>query len=236
MMTTLTRLSTTRRLSSTHRSAPTQHPLSGIAPPLVALLAGLAVMGACNKPTDVDSDRSVIVKAPKHKKILGGGEVDLGPPPERVAVALQALKIGLKVRLQTAMQAGGPAAALEACNHDASEIAKRAQVEGIKVGRTSHRLRNPSNAPPAWAAKYVSQAAGKRLDKVPGRMTVDLGDGKRGYLEMIGTATMCLSCHGPSNDLDPALKTRLAQLYPKDQATGFRSGDVRGWFWAEYTR
>ncbi|MCO4763696.1 MAG: DUF3365 domain-containing protein [Myxococcales bacterium] len=190
----------------------------------------LALTG-CNKP----ASNAKPVKAPKHKKVLGGGEVDLGAPPPKVAAALKSLKMGLKGRLQAAMKAGGPVNALAACNTDAAKITASSQADGITLGRTSDRLRNPKNKAPAWATKYVQGAAGKRLDKVPGRMTVDIGGGKKGYLEMIGTAGLCLTCHGPSADLSPKLKTRLAKLYPDDKATGYSAGEVRGWFWAEYT-
>jgi hypothetical protein len=42
---------------------------------------------------------------------------------------------------------------------------------------------------------------------------------------------MCLACHGES--LEPAVAAKLAAAYPKDQATGFRAGDLRGAFWVE---
>lgn len=202
---------------------------------LMLTMVGLSFGGVgCQKQASPDTTPQVLT-APKHKKVLGGGTVELGAPPAKVAAALKGLKMGLKVRLQGAMKAGGPIAALTACNHDAPGITATAQAAGIKVGRTSHRLRNPANTVPKWAAEYVAKAADKRLDKVPGRMTVNIEGGKKGYLEMIGTASMCLRCHGPSNDLDPKLKAKIATLYPNDTATGFSTGDVRGWFWAEYT-
>lgn len=34
----------------------------------------------------------------------------------------------------------------------------------------------------------------------------------------------CLSCHGT----DPDVATSIAALYPKDKATGFRPGELRG--------
>ncbi len=33
--------------------------------------------------------------------------------------------------------------------------------------------------------------------------------------------------------LDPAVKEVLASGYPRDEATGFAEGDLRGWFWIE---
>lgn len=56
------------------------------------------------------------------------------------------------------------------------EIVER-QVAGIAVGRTSHRLRDPGNAPRPWARSYVAGIApsAKAADYAP--VVVDL----RGY-------------------------------------------------------
>ena len=35
-------------------------------------------------------------------------------------------------------------------------------------------------------------------------------------------------CHG--SGLDPALKAEIERLYPDDQATGFKAGELRGAF------
>ncbi|HEY6099429.1 MAG TPA: hypothetical protein VIW03_08370, partial [Anaeromyxobacter sp.] len=48
-------------------------------------------------------------------------------------------------------------------------------VAGVEVGRTSARLRNPRNAPPAWARAYVAQTDGRKAaDVAPAAF--DLGD------------------------------------------------------------
>jgi len=41
-------------------------------------------------------------------------------------------------------------------------------------------------------------------------------------------AEPCLMCHG--SGLDPALKAEIERLYPDDQATGFKAGELRGAF------
>jgi hypothetical protein len=33
--------------------------------------------------------------------------------------------------------------------------------------------------------------------------------------------------------LSPAVREELKERYPADQATGFKDGDLRGWFWVE---
>lgn len=39
---------------------------------------------------------------------------------------------------------------------------------------------------------------------------------------------VCLTCHG--TDISPAVTAKLKELYPKDIATGYKEGDIRGAF------
>lgn len=42
---------------------------------------------------------------------------------------------------------------------------------------------------------------------------------------------MCLTCHGA--DLAPDVQAAIAERYPDDRATGYRTGELRGVIWAE---
>jgi hypothetical protein len=101
--------------------------------------------------------------------------------------------------------------------------------ENITVGRTSHRLRNPANAPEDWMLPLLEEY--RNSVPAPGSFrTVDLGARGTGYVEPITLQPMCTTCHGES--VDPALAARIRELYPTDEATGFRVGELRGLFWA----
>ena len=76
---------------------------------------------------------------------------------------------------------------------------------------------------------FLDRWKGRPAKEVPGRV-VDLGD-RIGVLRPIGTAPLCLTCHGPA--LAPEVREALAAKYPKDAARGFREGDLRGLLWAE---
>ncbi len=146
--------------------------------------------------------------------------------------AMNALQQALLTELSAAMKQGGPPAAITVCHDQAVAIAdKVAQEQGIALGRTSHRLRNPANAPRPWAKAAVEQAAGAKAASAQ-RLVVDLGE-RVGVLRPIGTADMCLRCHGAPDEVRQQIGTALAASYPKDQATGFSAGDLRGWMWAE---
>ncbi len=149
---------------------------------------------------------------------------------ERGAALLQPFKRDLKQALTTGLQEG-PAAAVSACKLEAPAIAARLSTAGVTMGRTSHRLRNPKNAGPAWADAVLQQYL-KNVDAAAPELR-ELDDGRTGYVEPIRMQAMCLTCHGAS--LAPDLAARIEAAYPEDQATGFELGDVRGVFWVAFS-
>lgn len=146
--------------------------------------------------------------------------------------AIAALQRRLAGRLLEELRQGGPARALAVCREEAPALtAETARSQGIRVGRTSHRLRNPANQAPAWAEGLVAAAADRKAASV--RPTVvDLGE-RVGVLRPIATAGVCLQCHGPATGLSPEVRTFLAAAYPDDRAVGFAAGDLRGFAWGE---
>lgn len=109
--------------------------------------------------------------------------------------------------------------------------ARIARTQGVELGRTSHRLRNPANAPRAWARAVVEGAVGAKAAAESLRV-FDLGE-RVGVLRPIGTAPMCTRCHGAAETVRAAIGPVLAAAYPKDEAVGFAPGDLRGFMWAE---
>lgn len=155
-----------------------------------------------------------------------GGEAPPGVL-ERGAEVIAPFRRAMKQALQEGM-ARGPAEAIAACRVRAPEIARDLSRDGVRVGRTSHRLRNPANVPPEWArpllAAYVEEPAAEPR-------AVRREDGGWGYVEPIFTQPLCLNCHGET--LAPEVAARIEALYPQDEATGFEAGELRGLFWAE---
>ena len=138
----------------------------------------------------------------------------------------------LRRELTAALDQGGPAFAINSCHVDVTGVIQRiARGEGVTAGRTSDRLRNPTNIPATWAAPLVSANAGRRARDVDG-YAVDLGAAV-GVLRPIVEQPMCASCHGPVDRLDPAVRKVLAERYPADKGLGFTEGEIRGWFWVE---
>lgn len=148
---------------------------------------------------------------------------------EQGAALLLPFKQGLKTTLVAGLDEG-PAAAVSACHVAAPRIAGDLSRGGVRVGRSSHRLRNPANRPPDWAAPLLAGYVAATDKRAPRAVT--LPDDRVGYVEPIFVQPLCLSCHGEK--LAPAVAERIATLYPEDAATGFETGDFRGIFWVEF--
>lgn len=154
------------------------------------------------------------------------------PAVERAWTAFQQVQERLQGRLLEELGSKGPAGAVRICREEAPALTQAVSVEsGIVLGRTSHRLRNPANQPRTWAQTYVTANAGRAASEVE-PVWFDLGT-RIGVLRSIPTVGPCLLCHGNREAMDPQLRAVLAELYPTDQAVGFREGDLRGFFWAE---
>lgn len=149
--------------------------------------------------------------------------ISMDVPPKLLAV------------LQAEIAKSGPEGAIAVCQVQAPALARAAsQQTGWNVKRVSLRNRNPKAVPDAWeraaledfdrrAAAHESAATLERYEAVR-------EDGKTVYrfMRALPTGELCLACHGPVEQLSPAVKAKLAALYPDDRATGYRVGQIRG--------
>jgi uncharacterized protein (TIGR01244 family) len=149
---------------------------------------------------------------------------------ERAISARDQLFNRLMAELTQALANDGPAGAIPVCKERAPQIARTvAGEQGVMIGRTGERLRNPANAAPAWAAALTVETG----TGFPSPRFAANTDGSMGAVLPIKLASTCVACHGEADRLDPAVKSALTAAYPKDRATGFKEGDLRGWFWVE---
>jgi rubrerythrin len=146
---------------------------------------------------------------------------------DAATAARQALSGSLFAELSKAMGEGGTVAAIDGCATRAPAIAAEVAAErGVRIGRTSYKLRNPKNTAPVWADLA--------LDERPQEpMFFADRSGRLGSLYPIRLAASCLQCHGSNDDIVPTTRAAISRRYEKDQATGFAEGDLRGWFWVE---
>lgn len=161
--------------------------------------------------------------------ILSSSGLVAAEEPDRGA----ALLVPFKQDLQQALKQGlaeGPSEAIAACRLRAPAIAGALSKDGVRVGRASHRLRNPANVAPDWVAPILARYLESPEERAP--RGVSLPGGRQGYVEPILLKPLCLTCHGEA--LAPEVRESIEQQYPEDRATGFEVGQLRGVFWVEY--
>lgn len=165
---------------------------------------------------------------------IGKAPAQWRPAIARADLVVVSLHDALRRELTHALAQGGPAFAIKACHIDVAGATRRLGA-GFLAGRTSDRLRNPANAPPAWAASLVAGSGVRRLARDTDGFVVEL-EHSLGVLRPILHQRMCDDCHGPADRIDSAVQAMLAARYPGDRATGFVEGQLRGWFWVEVPR
>ncbi len=203
---------------------------------LLALVAtGVVSLSACDKsPTPPASTTTAIETAAAKQEVKKVWEVinitTLSESQklqlERAQEAQKGLGTELVQKLVAVSTEKGFPAAVEVCHTDAPAIAARIATEkNVKIGRTSDKLRNPSNTQPKWFGLVDNKTAAPAVFTGP--------NGELGWAAPIKLGEMCVNCHGAPESLTPEVATALKQKYPDDQATGYAVGDLRGWFWVE---
>ncbi len=176
---------------------------------------------------DSVTDRSSDVASTSSSVSIVLGQEPSAEQRAKMIAAKDVLFQKLSSRLLQVMGTKGPVAAIDVCYKEASEIAKEvSQSEEVLIGRSGVRLRNPDNQPPAWALPLTEA-------RTENPTFVMLSNGHAGALLPIKLQSLCRMCHGPPEQIAPAVQKQLAKWYPNDEATGFEEGELRGWFWVE---
>ena len=193
---------------------------------VLLVVFGLMVAGCggpAEEPVEVEE-----VAAVEWEKVLAGSMTDTQKAQqELVATAVNALASEMMGELSAALDSGDAGAAIAVCKEKAPGVAAHIkEIYGVKIGRTSHKLRNAANVAPEWADPYVTDLA-EYPTYVAGP------NGELGALLPIKLRAECQMCHGPVEGIDEGIMAAISEVYPDDQALGFIEGDLRGWFWVE---
>ncbi|MEO3428373.1 DUF3365 domain-containing protein [Pelagibius sp. CAU 1746] len=149
--------------------------------------------------------------------------------------AIQQLRQAMMQALQTSMREAGPAEATAVCRHLAPEMAAEISAEtGWQIRRPALKARNPANRPTeeerGVLLGYLTRSlAGQSFEDMETLRLVEQ-DGKTyvHYMRAIPMLDACLTCHG--SNLAPDVAAKIAEVYPEDEAVGFRAGELRGAF------
>ncbi|MCD6543724.1 MAG: DUF3365 domain-containing protein [Flavobacteriaceae bacterium] len=129
------------------------------------------------------------------------------------------------------MKDGGVKEAVPFCNTKAISLTdEMANKFDVTIKRTSHLLRNENNKPNDEEVVVINNYRdlienGKKLKPV-----VELdNNGNPHFYAPIILQKKCLACHGEVGiDVTKKSDSIIESHYPKDLATGFKEGDLRG--------
>ena len=139
-------------------------------------------------------------------------------------------------QLKRELADGGPESAISVCRDVAPAMATELSLRnGWQVSRVSTKPRNSLlGMPDAWEQNVLNSfeervASGETVGALSYYEVVDepIGQSFR-YMLAIETGGLCLSCHASPEHISEGVATRLNELYPYNQATGYDLGDLRG--------
>lgn len=143
----------------------------------------------------------------------------------------QITQMALASKLKEVVQEEGIAEALKFCNVNAYPIVDSLEeAYDVNVKRASSRTRNPGDTPNKMEGAIIEEYSRDMAEGRTPEVKVILDDDKAHYFKpIILSAELCLKCHGEvgSDLLDENYKI-IKELYPDDNATGHKLGDLRG--------
>lgn len=157
-------------------------------------------------------------------------KVTINALEERKQLALKTKSI-LGKNLTKAIKEYGPEGAISFCNEKALFLTdSMARELHAKIKRVTNKPRNSQNQATEREililnSLELAENAGGVLKQFEGK--------KIGYFK-IETNEMCLKCHGDfTENISKKTAEKISQLYPKDQAIGYKSNELRGMWMIE---
>lgn len=198
---------------------------------LFALVTALSAAGCDKEPAASDLSSAIPTPAqtsPSLAPRLADSDallVEKGKVVVREAFSL------LSSNLLVAIAGGGPTNAIPFCSVKALPLTETiSQAHSVELRRVSARQRNLKNAPSKQEQAILQEFQNALENGEKPSPKVVRGQNEAFFYAPIQINTpLCLACHGdPGKDLAAETSEVLRGLYPDDQATGYKLGDLRG--------
>ncbi|MEY5041741.1 MAG: hypothetical protein RLZZ414_1289 [Bacteroidota bacterium] len=133
----------------------------------------------------------------------------------------------VKHELMGAIEKYGHVEAINYCKNYIGDIVQNQKPNNVHIKRTSLKYRNPNNAPDSL--EFVILNKYQKIKAEGGDLLPQLIqiNNTTHYFKPIVVQQACLSCHGQS-EISKEVFQKIQKEYPKDLATGYQFGDVRG--------
>ena len=141
----------------------------------------------------------------------------------------------LKGILIEQIQTGGVVQAVAVCSDTAQVLSNEfGRERGVYIKRVSLKNRNEINHPDDFEKRVLREFEFLHQNNELNNETefaeiITEGNYKYlRYLKPILIQAECLNCHGNKSEMMPEVRNLVAQKYPKDEATGYKTGELRG--------
>ena len=180
--------------------------------------------------------RAIMVVSLMSAVSAADAEQDVRAREQAAAQTAMAFMNELGASLKVHLAEGDTVAAITVCKDIAPTIANRySREKGWRVTRVGTRVRNPmTGTPDAWEQEVLARF-GERIRRGEdprevsfSRLVSEPGGQYFRYMQAIGVAPVCLSCHGDTQAIPDSVRKRLQTEYPHDQAVGYQVGELRG--------
>lgn len=101
---------------------------------------------------------------------------------------------------------------------------------GISIKQTSLKARNSFNTPDEWERMVLKKFENPSYPKGKPfvEMVTVIEKTVYRYMKPMYITPVCLQCHGEKENISKDIRAFLDARYPKDVATGYKEGDIRG--------
>lgn len=203
---------------------------------LIFIVLSLLIAACCNQNSGTENDNqqtATETAVDQNESVILDDSLKVVLTNKGIEIAVLTTS-ALQKALKGAIQEGGLEYAIKFCNLEALEITDSiSEMESVAVKRVAKKYRNPLNEMNDLEndlfASYVSQ-----LQNEQSLHPVIMADSKGHpvFYQPIYTGALCLNCHGEmGTNINAELAGTIQKLYPEDQATGFKEGQLRG-MWA----
>ncbi|MEQ9306593.1 MAG: DUF3365 domain-containing protein [Marinoscillum sp.] len=191
------------------------------------LISGFVLIG-CKPEKPVD--RNAVKQEMESRELKRVSQADLLAKGEEIGKnVLEVTQKTFQTALTTAVSEEGISGAITYCNTNAMDIIRKLEDSlNISIKRVTDQPRNPKDSltgieKEIWEAyAYSPQNASTQILELDDKALIMTSP-------IIISSGLCLNCHGAvGNQITDENHSLIKELYPDDQATGYKVGDLRG--------
>ncbi|TGN20300.1 Tll0287-like domain-containing protein [Leptospira idonii] len=140
----------------------------------------------------------------------------------------------LLTNLTESIQTKGIEASITHCSKISPELENKLSHSGWNIKRISQKNRNPHHFPDVRQLAVLKQWETVLQEGKKPEVFISKEGSSFLVMKPILLAPNCVVCHGNDTEIDSKVRSKILEIYPNDKAIGYKTGDLRGAFVAEF--